>query len=106
MLNRVNRLPSYAKLIRPRIISSPYFLLKTAVNEREVRRFGFIISKKTAGRAVDRNRSKRLIRACVEGIIDGFPPGRDYLFIIRKNLIDIKKADIETEIKKALLGCA
>lgn len=102
MLKRANRLPSKVRLINASHIHSAHFLLKSESNALNFNRFGFIISKKTANRAVDRNRSKRLVRACVEEIINDFPLGKDYLFIIRKNLSYINKADLTIEVKKAL----
>lgn len=64
-------------------------------------RFGFVISKKVAPLAVDRNRSKRLIRSCIESLLSEINTA-DYLFIIRQNLSGIKREEIEKEVREAL----
>lgn len=37
--------------------------------------FAFVVSKRTAGRSVDRNRLKRIMRSEVERNLEDFPPG-------------------------------
>lgn len=72
-----------------------------AQNALSYSRFGFIISKKVAPLAVDRNRSKRLIRSCVEALLFDIKPA-DYLFIIKQNLSEIKREEIEKEVRQVL----
>ena len=45
-------------------------------------RIGFSSSKKLGG-AVQRNRARRVFRHAAAGILDKFPAGADYVFIIR-----------------------
>jgi ribonuclease P protein component len=101
MLKRIYRLPASTRLNLARTYSDPLFVLKIAPNSLSYSRFGFIISKKVTPLAVDRNRSKRLLRSCVEDHFSEIKPAHDHLFIIRKNLSDMKKEDVYKEIKKA-----
>ncbi len=102
MLKRIYRLPVSTRLNLARTYSDPLFVLKIASNSLSYSRFGFIISKKVAPLAVDRNRSKRLLRSCVEDLFLEFKPGHDCLFIIRKNLSDMKKEDVRKELMQVL----
>ena len=102
MLKRKYRLPASAKLINPKSHLTVKFVLKIAKNNLSYNRFGFIVSKKVAKNAVDRNRSKRLLRSCVEDIFTQINPGYDYLFIIRKNLAGIRKENICEQVNKVL----
>lgn len=102
MLKRIYRLPAGVRMIHPRTISSPIVLLKKSVNNLSYNRIGFIISKKVAKTAVERNRSKRMLRSCIEDVFYELKPGFDYLFIIRKNLVNISKELICEEVVKML----
>lgn len=102
MLKRIYRLPASTRLNLARTYSAPVFALKIAPNNLSYNRFGFIISKKVAPLAVDRNRSKRLLRSCVEDLFSEIKPGHDCLFILRKNLSDMKKDDVRKELMQVL----
>ena len=102
MLKRIYRLPASTKLSLARTYSGPLFTLKKSPNNFSYNRFGFIISKKVTPLAVDRNRSKRLLRTCVEDLFSEIKPANDHLFIIRKNLSDMKKEDVRKELMQVL----
>ncbi len=68
-------------------ITTPFFVIKTAKNEKAYSRFGFTVSKKIDKRAVVRNRIKRQVRSCVEQNLEKIKPGRDILFIIKKGAV-------------------
>jgi ribonuclease P protein component len=99
MLKRVYRLPSAVRLVHAKTIPSQIVLLKTSTNGLSYNRFGFTISKKVAKTAVERNRTKRKIRACVESLFEQITKGNDFLFIIRKNVADIDEQMICSEIR-------
>lgn len=102
MLKRKNRLPASVNLSTGKTITSNIVVLKVKANNLEYSRFGFIISKKVAKSAVERNRTKRLIRSCVESVFDQLKPGYDSLFIIRRNLNELKQQEINAEISALL----
>lgn len=104
MLKRKLRLPAQTKMSNPRFFKTAIFTLKIAKNNLEHSRFGFIISKKVAKTAVDRNRSKRLLRSCIEDQIEAMEKGFDFLFIINKNLADQKREDLCREATSILLS--
>ena len=75
------------------------FSLRVKANNSTVSRFGFVISKKFANSAVDRNRMKRVLRAVVEKELPRIRPGYDMLFIIRQPFqatSDVDNAVIES----------
>ena len=99
MLKHLNRLPANIKLVYPKSINLQTVLIKIAPNSLSYSRFGFIIAKKVAKLAVDRNRSKRLLRSCIEDLFSQIKPGYDFLFIIRKNLAEQRKEILMEEAK-------
>lgn len=68
-------------------------------NNLNLSRFGFIISKKVARRAVLRNRTKRLYRSVIEELLQKIVAGYDMLFIINKNALFKKRQLLQTEIE-------
>ena len=71
-------------------ISTPFFVIKTAKNEMPNSRFGFTVSKKIDKRATVRNRIKRQVRSCIEENIEKIKPGKDFLFVIKKEALGKK----------------
>ena len=101
MLKRLYRLPAKSRPVNAYVYRGKFFILKKSSTTLPFSRFGFVISKKVAQLAVDRNRSKRLIRSVVERFFLEIKPS-DYLFIIKQNLSGIRNDDVEKELKKAL----
>jgi ribonuclease P protein component len=75
----------------------PLLVLITLRNELPYSRFGFLVSKRI-GRAVARNRVKRLMREAARARLSDIPPGWDIILIARAA---IAEADLE-RIKLAL----
>ena len=65
-------------------------------------RFGMIVTKKTFKHAVDRNRAKRLLRDWIAFNEKMMRPEWDYVFIIRRAIIDADRTTGRTAMKKAL----
>ncbi len=54
-------------------------------------------------RAVVRNRAKRVLRSCIEEMLDSLQNGYDMLFLLEKGIIDKKRSEIYEELKKILI---
>ncbi|MBI2032051.1 MAG: ribonuclease P protein component [Candidatus Levybacteria bacterium] len=101
MLKRVNRLK---KPVRSggKSFSSKNFILRSAKNSEEVVRAGFIISKKTAKKAVERNRAKRIFREEMRLLLSRIKGGVDLTFIIKNRSVFENKEGIRKEIEEAI----
>ena len=102
MLERSFRLPSRTRFHNFQLIKTPYFVLKVAKNDLPVSRFGFIVSKKVSKLAVDRNRSRRVLRSGIEEILDSILPGLDFLFMQTKNLREESTTEVKQLLKQVL----
>ncbi len=70
-------------------------------NRRKVTRIGITTSKKI-GKAVLRNRSRRIIREAYRLIADEVRPGVDLVFVARGKTPFVKSSDILCAMKKEL----
>jgi ribonuclease P protein component len=100
MLKRKYRLPVRAKVTRPSSHKSLTFLLKIYKNNLSFSRFGFVISKKIDKRAVVRNRTKRVMRSCIEEMLPKIENGYDMLFILQKSAVGQKREAFYNEAEK------
>lgn len=98
MLPRHKRLPANTQLKNPAYLRASHFMIKTGLNNLNYNRYGFVIGKKTTKLAVDRNRSKRLLRSCIEEMDTQLQPGYDFLFIMQKNLAAQKREILYAEL--------
>ncbi len=98
MLPQKYRFPIGVKKPPRNTYKSPYFTAKVFSNGLEVSRFGCIISKKTAKHAVSRNRVKRQFQTVFAELLPEVRPGYDILFIVQKNAVGAKTADIKDNI--------
>ncbi len=85
-MQRRHRLKKSAEFQRVRALKQswahPLLVLYVAPNDLEVTRVGISTSKRI-GKAVVRNRVKRLIREAARGFLPSLPRGRDLVFIAR-----------------------
>jgi ribonuclease P protein component len=102
MLKSKYRLPVKSKATHSSVVKSQTFLLKLSQNNLSLSRFGFIISKKIDKRAVIRNRTKRVIRSCIEEMLKKIKQGYDMLFILQKSAVGKKRYEFYNEIEKLL----
>ena len=65
-------------------------------------RFGMIVTKKSFKHAVDRNRAKRLLRDWIEFNENLMVPQWDYVFIIRRDILNATRTDGRVAMKKTL----
>ena len=66
-------------------------------------RTAFVASKKV-GNSVERNRSRRLMRAAYKTIEPNIKSGYDIIFVARAAIIGCKEPEVEEQLKKALKG--
>ena len=107
MLRKENRLSQRSDILRVKeegklINASLLSLLVYKNKDKELKRFGVIVSKKISKRAVDRNKIKRLIMEALRINLDKIEGGSEILFLVRKNILGKKYDEVEKEIKKVL----
>lgn len=64
-------------------------------------RRAFLASKKVGG-SVQRNRARRLLRESHRNMEENIKKGYDLIFIARKNIVDLKYADVKKSMEAAL----
>ena len=65
-------------------------------------RYGIIVTKKTFKHAVDRNRAKRVLRDWIAFNEKMMRPEWDYVFVIRRAILDADRTAGRVAMKKAL----
>ena len=82
--------------------AQPGFILYWLPHRGEPRcRIGFSASKKLGG-AVERNRVKRVLRHAALSLLEQFPAGYDYVFVIRAAAKDSSFDQLRRQISTAL----
>ncbi len=81
--------------------SHPLIILRACPNGMETSRFGFVVGKKI-GKAVARNRAKRLIREVVRHRLENIAQGWDLIFIARAGAEQAELKDIEQAVEQVL----
>ena len=85
------------------VAKSAYFLVRMKnAKYPDDARYGLIVTKKTFKHAVDRNRAKRMIRDWIAFNEHMMLPQWDYVFIIRRAILDATRQDGRVAMKKAL----
>ena len=78
---------------RGRSLACREFVLYCRARSGSDVRIGFSSSKKLGG-AVERNRARRVFRHAAAGILESFPGGCDYIFVIRNGSAGKSSDDI------------
>ncbi|MDE3091555.1 MAG: ribonuclease P protein component [Chloroflexota bacterium] len=81
--------------------SHPLIVLRAAANGKNSCRFGFVAGKKV-GKAVRRNRSKRLLREAVRHRLKIISPGWDIILISRGGAERAEFKDIDAAVESIL----
>ena len=104
MLKRENRIRSKKEFIEikneGRILYSPFFGFLNYKKDDDLKKFGFIISKKISKKAVDRNRIRRLLSTVVQKNLKKFEKGVRIVFLTKKEILGKKIEEIEREVEK------
>lgn len=74
-----------------------YLVLYKFPNGGTVQRFGFSISKKV-GKAVCRNRLRRVLKEICRLNLERFPDGHDFIFIVRQPSFDQDYCQLERHV--------
>ena len=106
--NRLKKKNDFARVMASGgMAGGPWLVLRFVKNQLEVSRAGFVCSKKTAKRAVDRNRIKRQLRESMRRVWLEMATGYDLVLIVRTPLMgqpfDEIQAVLEKLLKKARL---
>lgn len=80
-----------------------YFLVRAKLAKfPDDARYGIIVTKKTFKHAVDRNRAKRLLRDWIAFNEKMLRPEWDYVFVVRRAILDADRTSGRVAMKKAL----
>jgi len=106
VLKKINRIGNRKEFLEVKnngeMIYSPIFGALVLKKDDDLKKFGFVISKKISKRAVDRNKIKRRMTEVLRDYLDKFENGTRMIFLAKKEILNKKVEEIEVEIKKCL----
>ncbi|MEE9276034.1 MAG: ribonuclease P protein component [bacterium] len=92
---RIRRTPEFTRVFQKgRKYSNRYFTLHILPSAGGVTRLGVIASRHT-GRAVERNRAKRLLREAFRRLRHRLPPGLDLVAVAKSPIVRARLRDVE-----------
>lgn len=83
-------------------VVTPVAVVYMMRNRHQVTRIGITTSKKI-GNAVQRNRSRRVIRAAVQALLPRMKQGCDYIFVARGKTPHVKSTDVLRHLQGKML---
>lgn len=86
---------------RGKSVADRHMVLYYLVNDLETRRFGFTVSRKV-GKAVLRNRIRRLFREACRLNAEKFPEGLDFVLLARRDAAGLSYRQVEESLLKLL----
>lgn len=102
MFKRENRLVPGIRFGSSSLSANSQFILKEKDSGLKVNRFGIVVSKKIDKRAVIRNKIKRIFRDTLFRLNRSMMPGHDILFIVKTEILNKSKEEIQLAIESAL----
>jgi ribonuclease P protein component len=104
VLKKINRIGSRKDFLeiknQGKLIGSPIFGVLVLKKDDDLKKFGFIISKKISKKAVERNKIKRRMAEVLRKNLDKFTLGTRMVFLVKREMINKKIEEIEKEIEK------
>ena len=79
----------------------PLLVLIIIAGKDPISRFA-VTAGRSVGKAVQRNRAKRLLRAALQEVICDIPPGYQGVLIARKPLLDANSQEVSLALKSLL----
>jgi ribonuclease P protein component len=79
----------------------PLVVLITLPNDQPQVRVG-VSASHAVGNAVDRNRAKRRLKACLQEELPQLKPGRDVVFLARKSVLDVEFSKLRLVVHQLL----
>jgi len=70
--------------------------------DREPCRVGFIVSTKISKRAVERNKTKRLLKSVFRNNLANIEDGKDILVLAKKSILEENSKSLAKEVQKTL----
>lgn len=101
MLKKKFRLSDFS-LEHPSVVSTQFFNLKFARNEKNSKRLAFVVSKKVDKRATVRNQLKRKTRAAFENLFGQIKEGYDFLVYPKIGVKNVTSKEVEITLKSTL----
>ncbi len=86
---------------RGKALVTPYAVVYVYKNNYNNIRLGITAGKKI-GKAVSRNRAKRVITAAFRNLLPLIPQGYDYVIVARVRILTVKSTVVEGKFKKVL----
>lgn len=81
--------------------SNKYFVIYNKESKIDNPRFGIAVGKKN-GNAVVRNKLKRQVRMIINNNKNMFQKQRDYIIIVKRNVLDLSYQQMEDEFRKLI----
>ena len=106
MLKRENRIRLKKEFLeikdKGKIKYSPLFGLVFLKKDDDLKKVGFIVSKKISKRAVDRNKIRRTLAEIMRKNLDKLEAGSRIVFLAKKEILGKKMVEIKEEVEKLL----
>ncbi len=100
-LNKKNRLKKkrdFGEVFKKgRAVKGSFLFIKYRKNGLDAPRFGFVVSAKVAGNAVERNRIRRILSEAARGRIESLD-GYDIVVFAANKITSVPKADIADDL--------
>lgn len=102
VLTIIKKNAEYRKIYnRGKSVAGRHMVLYYLANNLEICRFGFTVSRKI-GKAVKRNRIRRLFREACRLNLEQFPKGFDYVLLARRDIVGLNYWQVEESLLKLL----
>ena len=83
-------------------VKGSFLFIKYRKNKLGVSRFGFVVSAKVVGNAVERNKVKRIFSEAAGAAIDSFLGGYDIIVLATHKITAVSKRDIVEDLLEVL----